>query len=70
MSDKVASGSDDGNFFVWNKVTGKLDGIWEGDGSIVNGKSATCRLHPGLYANAFSDGATSDTTSHSCQWYR
>lgn len=38
MSDKVASGSDDGNFFVWDKATGKLDGIWEGDGSIVNGK--------------------------------
>nr|KIR88499.1 hypothetical protein I308_01568 [Cryptococcus tetragattii IND107] len=35
-SDKIASGSDDGYFFVWDKETGKLDGIWEGDGSVVN----------------------------------
>lgn len=35
-SDKVCSGSDDGNFFVWDKDTGKLEGIWEGDGQIVN----------------------------------
>jgi WD and tetratricopeptide repeat-containing protein 1 len=39
MSDKIASGSDDGNFFVWDKATGRLDGIWEGDGSVVNGQS-------------------------------
>jgi WD40 repeat protein len=32
----VASGSDDGNFFLWDKMTGKLQGIYEGDGSIVN----------------------------------
>lgn len=37
-SDKVVSGSDDGNFFVWDKDTGKLEGIWEGDGSVVNGE--------------------------------
>ncbi|RXK39423.1 hypothetical protein M231_03256 [Tremella mesenterica] len=35
-SNKVCSGSDDGNFFVWNKDTGRLIGIWEGDGSVVN----------------------------------
>ncbi|ORX40723.1 WD40-repeat-containing domain protein [Kockovaella imperatae] len=35
-SEKVCCGSDDGNFFVWDKATGRLDGIWEGDGSIVN----------------------------------
>ncbi|KAK8853074.1 hypothetical protein IAR55_003775 [Kwoniella newhampshirensis] len=35
-SDKVCSGSDDGNFFVWDKETGRLEGIWEGDGSVVN----------------------------------
>ncbi|KAL7418329.1 hypothetical protein Q5752_006787 [Cryptotrichosporon argae] len=35
-SDKIASGSDDGNFFVWDKDTGRLEGIWEGDGSVVN----------------------------------
>ncbi|KIL70024.1 hypothetical protein M378DRAFT_156082 [Amanita muscaria Koide BX008] len=32
----VASGSDDGNFFLWRKNSGKLQGIYEGDGSIVN----------------------------------
>lgn len=32
----VTSGSDDGNFFIWNKLSGKLHGIYEGDGSIVN----------------------------------
>ncbi|KAK7470605.1 hypothetical protein VKT23_002029 [Stygiomarasmius scandens] len=32
----VVSGSDDGNFFVWNKSTKKLHGIYEGDGSVVN----------------------------------
>ncbi|OXG48096.1 hypothetical protein J010_04775 [Cryptococcus neoformans] len=35
-SDKIASGSDDGYFFVWDKETGRLEGIWEGDGSVVN----------------------------------
>ncbi|KAL1409988.1 hypothetical protein Q8F55_003988 [Vanrija albida] len=35
-SDKIASGSDDGNFFVWDKATGRLEGIWEGDGEVVN----------------------------------
>ncbi|KAG6896389.1 hypothetical protein C0993_008471, partial [Termitomyces sp. T159_Od127] len=32
----VASGSDDGNFFLWRKATGALHGIYEGDGSVVN----------------------------------
>ncbi|KAG6831592.1 hypothetical protein H0H92_009065 [Tricholoma furcatifolium] len=32
----VASGSDDGNFFIWRKETGALHGIYEGDGSVVN----------------------------------
>ncbi|KAK4689336.1 hypothetical protein P7C73_g755, partial [Tremellales sp. Uapishka_1] len=35
-SDKICSGSDDGNFFIWDKSTGKLEGIWEGDGHVVN----------------------------------
>ena len=37
-SEKVCSGSDDGNFFVWDKETGRLEGIWEGDGHVVNGE--------------------------------
>ncbi|KAG8936745.1 hypothetical protein FRC02_012027 [Tulasnella sp. 418] len=32
----VTSGSDDGNFFIWSKFSGRLAGIWEGDGSVVN----------------------------------
>ncbi|KAF8655275.1 hypothetical protein AX16_003175 [Volvariella volvacea WC 439] len=32
----VASGSDDGNFFLWNKASGAVHGIYEGDGSVVN----------------------------------
>ena len=32
----ITSGSDDGNFFLWQKCSGKLHGIYEGDGSIVN----------------------------------
>lgn len=32
----VTSGSDDGNFFIWRKATGKLHAILEGDGSVVN----------------------------------
>ncbi|KAJ1309089.1 hypothetical protein OPQ81_004767 [Rhizoctonia solani] len=32
----VASGSDDGKWFMWNKKSGNLMGIWEGDGSVVN----------------------------------
>ncbi|KAF2461369.1 hypothetical protein BDY21DRAFT_331920 [Lineolata rhizophorae] len=32
----VVSGSDDGNFFAWNRHTAELVGIWEGDGEVVN----------------------------------
>lgn len=32
----MTSGSDDGNFFIWNKSTGTLHGIYEGDSSVVN----------------------------------
>ncbi|KAK2466242.1 hypothetical protein APHAL10511_001884 [Amanita phalloides] len=32
----VTSGSDDGNFFIWKKDSGKLHGIYEGDGNVVN----------------------------------
>ncbi|GLB33847.1 putative peptidase A1 family protein [Lyophyllum shimeji] len=32
----VASGSDDGNFFIWRKDSGALHGIYEGDGTVVN----------------------------------
>lgn len=34
--DLVVSGSDDGNFFLWNKSDGDLQGIYEGDSSVVN----------------------------------
>jgi WD repeat-containing protein 42A len=32
----VASGSDDGNFFIWDKATAAVRGIYEGDSSVVN----------------------------------
>lgn len=32
----VVSGSDDGNFFIWDKKGGDVQGIYEGDGSVVN----------------------------------
>jgi nuclear receptor interaction protein len=32
----VVSGSDDGNFFVWQRKTGQLVNILEGDGEVVN----------------------------------
>ena len=34
--ESVASGSDDGNFFIWDKHDGKLQGIYEGDSNVVN----------------------------------
>jgi WD40 repeat protein len=34
--ESVASGSDDGSFFIWDKNDGKLQGIYEGDSSVVN----------------------------------
>jgi nuclear receptor interaction protein len=38
-ADKVCSGSDDGSWFVWDRDTGRLEGLWEGDGDVVNGTS-------------------------------
>ncbi|KAF5320863.1 hypothetical protein D9619_000906 [Psilocybe cf. subviscida] len=32
----VVSGSDDGNFFIWDKKSEKLCGVYEGDSTIVN----------------------------------
>lgn len=32
----VASGSDDGNFFLWRKDNGRIHGIYEGDQAVVN----------------------------------
>lgn len=32
----VVSGSDDGNWFIWDKITEEIHGIYEGDGTIVN----------------------------------
>lgn len=32
----VTSGSDDGNFFIWDKSSGEVVDILEGDGSVVN----------------------------------
>ncbi|KAF8525350.1 WD40 repeat-like protein [Gautieria morchelliformis] len=40
----VVSGSDDGNFFIWDKRTGELLDIHEGDGSVVN----VIEQHPSL----------------------
>lgn len=32
----VVSGSDDGNFFIWDKKSERLCGIYEGDSTVVN----------------------------------
>ena len=32
----VVSGSDDGNFFIWDKHSATIHGIYEGDGTVVN----------------------------------
>ena len=32
----VVSGADDGNWFMWEKDTGRLHDILEGDGTVVN----------------------------------
>lgn len=32
----VVSGSDDGNFFIWDRKTTKLVNILDGDGEVVN----------------------------------
>ncbi|KAG6890349.1 hypothetical protein C0992_002174 [Termitomyces sp. T32_za158] len=47
----IASGSDDGNFFLWRKATGALHGIYEGDGTVVN----MIEGHPHLPLIAFSE---------------
>ena len=36
MDEFVVSGSDDGNFFIWEKQTGKLVDILHGDDQVVN----------------------------------
>lgn len=36
--DKIVLGFDDGYFFVWDKEMGWFEGIWEGDGLVVNGR--------------------------------
>lgn len=59
----VVSGSDDGNFFVWNKFTADLSGIYEGDGSVVN----VIEGHPSLPLLAVSG---IDTTVKVTQFYR
>ncbi|KAF9259539.1 WD40 repeat-like protein [Marasmius fiardii PR-910] len=44
QDDYVTSGSDDGNFFIWDKSSGNLHGIYEGDGTVVN----VIETHPHL----------------------
>ncbi|KAH8927591.1 WD40 repeat-like protein [Atractiella rhizophila] len=46
----VISGSDDGNFFIWNKETTELVGIYEGDSDTVN----VMQTHPKLPVLAIS----------------
>jgi WD40 repeat protein len=36
MENHVVSGSDDGNYFVWNKDTEELVAIYHGDDNVVN----------------------------------
>ncbi|KAL0949522.1 hypothetical protein HGRIS_009573 [Hohenbuehelia grisea] len=40
----ITSGSDEGHFFIWDKRTGDLRGLYEGDGSVVN----VIESHPSL----------------------
>jgi WD and tetratricopeptide repeat-containing protein 1 len=69
-SDKVCSGSDDGNFFVWDKDTGRLEGIYEGDGSVVNGEQRCRELYVPMRLISLSNGATPYTPDRSRQWDR
>lgn len=46
----IVSGSDDGRFFCWNKRSGELEGIWNGDSSVVN----VLKCHPHLPVMAIS----------------
>nr|CDI55450.1 wd40 repeat-like protein [Melanopsichium pennsylvanicum 4] len=46
----VISGSDDGNWFMWDKVTSDIKGIWHGDSSVVN----VMAMHPDMPVFAIS----------------
>ncbi|CDR88999.1 uncharacterized protein SPSC_06690 [Sporisorium scitamineum] len=46
----VMSGSDDGNWFMWDKLTSEIKGIWRGDTSVVN----VMAMHPELPVFAIS----------------
>ncbi|SPO24125.1 uncharacterized protein UTRI_03393 [Ustilago trichophora] len=46
----VISGSDDGNWFMWDKLTSEIKGIWHGDSSVVN----VMAMHPDLPVFAIS----------------
>ncbi|EPQ29548.1 uncharacterized protein PFL1_02767 [Pseudozyma flocculosa PF-1] len=46
----VVSGSDDGNWFLWDTETAELRGIWRGDSSVVN----VLQQHPSLPVMAIS----------------
>ncbi|KAJ9474314.1 hypothetical protein PHBOTO_004382 [Pseudozyma hubeiensis] len=46
----VISGSDDGNWFMWDKLTAEIKGIWHGDSSVVN----VMAMHPDLPVFAIS----------------
>lgn len=46
----VISGSDDGNWFMWDKHTSEIKGIWHGDSSVVN----VMAMHPDLPVFAIS----------------
>lgn len=48
--DYVISGSDDGNWFMWDKLTSEIKGIWHGDSSVVN----VMAMHPDLPVFAIS----------------
>ncbi|TKY85587.1 hypothetical protein EX895_005749 [Sporisorium graminicola] len=46
----VVSGSDDGNWFMWDKLTSEIKGIWHADTSVVN----VMAMHPELPVFAIS----------------
>ena len=46
----VISGSDDGNWFMWDKLTSEIRGIWHADSSVVN----VMAMHPDLPVFAIS----------------
>ncbi|GJN92924.1 hypothetical protein Rhopal_005967-T1 [Rhodotorula paludigena] len=65
--DTVISGSDDGNFFCWDRETAEIKGIWKGDDDVVN----VMQPHPRLPLVAISGieetvklfGPTTDTAA-------